>query len=400
MRDVIAAGERGDGPQVIAYWGELTAERGRGPRAAAAARGPRPGRRPQRGRVARLAHRCAAGAVRRRGPPRQRLPVAGAGPRPRRGLHPGRRPGGLPRHRRRRGGPGHRGDAAARPTWWAQDRFRGPGTGSSTSRWSTPTASPALVRLGVVASVQPAFDAEWGGTDGMYAARLGASAGADAQPVRRHGRRGAVDGAGLRQPGHPVGAVGGGAGRASTTATPGSGSRPGRRSWPTPAAAGGPPASTTAATWTSGQPASFAIWSVGRPGRAGTRRPDPDVEHRPAVGHPRPARPVAGGRAADDAAHRRPGAHGVRARGGARPQPGPLRQPTEAVRRTPSGRERQTGWPDPRLTDARGPVCCARVGRHSTHPSGGHGVRISPGSQGGLRAQPPCASRSAARPSP
>ena len=29
-----------------------------------------------------------------------------------------------------------------------------------------------LVRLGVVASVQPAFDAAWGGTDGMYAARL------------------------------------------------------------------------------------------------------------------------------------------------------------------------------------------------------------------------------------
>ena len=31
-----------------------------------------------------------------------------------------------------------------------------------------------LVGLGVVASVQPAFDAAWGGTDGMYAARLGA----------------------------------------------------------------------------------------------------------------------------------------------------------------------------------------------------------------------------------
>ena len=30
-----------------------------------------------------------------------------------------------------------------------------------------------LARLGVVASVQPAFDAAWGGADGMYAARLG-----------------------------------------------------------------------------------------------------------------------------------------------------------------------------------------------------------------------------------
>jgi predicted amidohydrolase YtcJ len=31
----------------------------------------------------------------------------------------------------------------------------------------------ALVRLGVVASVQPVFDALWGGADGMYAERLG-----------------------------------------------------------------------------------------------------------------------------------------------------------------------------------------------------------------------------------
>lgn len=39
-----------------------------------------------------------------------------------------------------------------------------------------------LVRLGVSASVQPAFDAFWGGDQGMYAARLGAD--------RVHGRRG------------------------------------------------------------------------------------------------------------------------------------------------------------------------------------------------------------------
>jgi len=34
-------------------------------------------------------------------------------------------------------------------------------------------AIKALVELGVTASVQPAFDAHWGGPDGMYAARLG-----------------------------------------------------------------------------------------------------------------------------------------------------------------------------------------------------------------------------------
>lgn len=36
-----------------------------------------------------------------------------------------------------------------------------------------PDLVPELVRLGVVASVQPAFDALWGGEDGMYARRLG-----------------------------------------------------------------------------------------------------------------------------------------------------------------------------------------------------------------------------------
>ena len=36
-----------------------------------------------------------------------------------------------------------------------------------------PADVPVLRRYGVVASVQPAFDARWGGPDGMYAARLG-----------------------------------------------------------------------------------------------------------------------------------------------------------------------------------------------------------------------------------
>ncbi|MFF4488252.1 amidohydrolase [Streptomyces sp. NPDC001544] len=38
----------------------------------------------------------------------------------------------------------------------------------------TPEAIAALAELGVTASVQPAFDALWGGEDGMYARRLGA----------------------------------------------------------------------------------------------------------------------------------------------------------------------------------------------------------------------------------
>jgi predicted amidohydrolase YtcJ len=39
-----------------------------------------------------------------------------------------------------------------------------------------------MARLGLVAGVQPAFDARWGGPDGMYAARLGADRAAAANP--------------------------------------------------------------------------------------------------------------------------------------------------------------------------------------------------------------------------
>ena len=38
---------------------------------------------------------------------------------------------------------------------------------------SAPEHLPVLARLGVVASVQPAFDRLWGGDSGMYAERLG-----------------------------------------------------------------------------------------------------------------------------------------------------------------------------------------------------------------------------------
>ena len=41
----------------------------------------------------------------------------------------------------------------------------------------------ALVLLGLRVSVQPAFDARWGGPDGMYAARLGATRAADTTPL-------------------------------------------------------------------------------------------------------------------------------------------------------------------------------------------------------------------------
>jgi predicted amidohydrolase YtcJ len=46
----------------------------------------------------------------------------------------------------------------------------------------TPAQADVLGRLGVVASAQPAFDAAWGGPDGMYAQRLGAERSAALNP--------------------------------------------------------------------------------------------------------------------------------------------------------------------------------------------------------------------------
>ncbi|MFF4245415.1 amidohydrolase [Streptomyces sp. NPDC001822] len=46
----------------------------------------------------------------------------------------------------------------------------------------TPQTIAAFAELGLTASVQPAFDAAWGGTDGMYAARLGAERAATLNP--------------------------------------------------------------------------------------------------------------------------------------------------------------------------------------------------------------------------
>ncbi|MDQ3384116.1 MAG: amidohydrolase family protein, partial [Actinomycetota bacterium] len=40
-----------------------------------------------------------------------------------------------------------------------------------------------MARLGLVASVQPAFDARWGGPDGLYAARLGQQRSRDSNPL-------------------------------------------------------------------------------------------------------------------------------------------------------------------------------------------------------------------------
>ncbi len=77
--------------------------------------------------------------------------------------------------------------------WWtpwivsspssARPRSPGAGTGSNISRWSTPIRPARLGACGVIASMQPNFDALWGGRDGMYAQRLGADRAAGLNPL-------------------------------------------------------------------------------------------------------------------------------------------------------------------------------------------------------------------------
>jgi predicted amidohydrolase YtcJ len=67
----------------------------------------------------------------------------------------------------------------------------------------------ALARLGVVASVQPGFDAAWGGTDGMYAHRLGVERAVPMNPFGRMSGAGVVLAFGSDAPVTPVDPWGG-----------------------------------------------------------------------------------------------------------------------------------------------------------------------------------------------
>jgi hypothetical protein len=62
-----------------------------------------------------------------------------------------------------------------------------------------------LARLGVVASVQPAFDALWGGPDGMYAERLGAARAAAMNPFAALAAAGVALALGSDSPVTPLG---------------------------------------------------------------------------------------------------------------------------------------------------------------------------------------------------
>jgi hypothetical protein len=54
------------------------------------------------------------------------------------------------------------------------------------AEFAEPEAIATFAELAVIASVQPAFDARWGGVGGMYEARLGAARAAALNPLRRY----------------------------------------------------------------------------------------------------------------------------------------------------------------------------------------------------------------------
>jgi predicted amidohydrolase YtcJ len=125
----------------------------------------------------------------------------------------------------------------------------------------SPEALPVLARLGVVASVQPAFDRLWGGADGMYAERLGAERALALNPLAGMREAGVVLAFGSDSPVTPIdpwGSV-----RAAVRhRTPGSGL----------AAAAAFEAHTRGGWWaarrdadgvlTAGAPATFAVWDL------------------------------------------------------------------------------------------------------------------------------------------
>ena len=149
--------------------------------------------------------------------------------------------------------PSTRSARASRPPSGARHdgAARGRGTGSSTSRCRRRGSSRRWAGCGVMASVQPVFDALWGGPDGMYAARLG-ERWRGTNPFARPGRRRGPARVRLGLAGHRRSVPGRPSGRRCTTTTTASGSTP-RAAFRAHTRGGwrSRPATTTAGTWRS-----------------------------------------------------------------------------------------------------------------------------------------------------
>lgn len=112
----------------------------------------------------------------------------------------------------------------------------------------TPETIAAFAELGLTASVQPAFDALWGGEDGMYAQRLGAERARTLNPFAALLRSGVPLAFGSDSPVTPS-TRGARSAPPPSTAPPSTGSPYAPPSPPTRAVAGGRSAETTRASW-------------------------------------------------------------------------------------------------------------------------------------------------------
>jgi len=132
-------------------------------------------------------------------------------------------------------------------------------------------------RLGLVASVQPAFDATWGGPDGLYAARLGRRRAAALNPLRSLADAGVHLALGSDSP--VTGLSGWAAIRACVHhRCPGHG-LDARRALHAHTAGGHRAARRAAGTLAPGQPASLAVWEITAPAADGTHLPDLGPQH-------------------------------------------------------------------------------------------------------------------------
>ena len=183
--------------------------------------------------------------------------------RPRRGLRRGRHPERVPRHRRRRDGHRARGLRGGRRPRRASTSCAPPGRGSSTPRWSTPTASRgwrawawsrACSRPSTPSGVAP---------PGMYEARLGRDRVPGTNPFAAMAAAGVRPGVRLGLPGDRLRPV---AARAGRRRAPRGGPAPRRRRPPSPRT---PPGATRRPART-GEGCSGSAGR--RPSPSGTRR--------------------------------------------------------------------------------------------------------------------------------
>ena len=124
----------------------------------------------------------------------------------------------------------------------------------------TPETIAAFAELGLTASVQPAFDALWGGEDGMYAQRLGAERARTLNPFAAllQGRRPAR--LRLRQPGHARSTRGARSAPPPSTARPSTASPCAPRSRPIRRGGWRAIGRDDAGVLVPGAPADYAVW--------------------------------------------------------------------------------------------------------------------------------------------